>query len=61
MGRVRQVTANIGLFLQGVYIDVHDQKDVPILRERCRAIHISPVQSETSTVKMGRYKQAAKG
>ena len=31
MGRVRQLTANIGLSLQGVYIDVHDQKDVPIL------------------------------
>ena len=46
MGRVRQVTANIGLSLQGMYIDVHDQKDVPILRERCRAIHISPLHAK---------------
>ena len=40
-----------------MYIDVHDQKDVPILRERCRAIHISLVPSEMVTVKMWKYEQ----
>ena len=53
MGRVRQVTANIGLSLQGVYIDVHDQKDVPILRERCRAILISPLRAKWLPLKCG--------